>query len=340
MAWCPFSGMSAQSHHWSPDWPNLWRFGACWAGRPIAGLLLPGSERLKVVTGTFEQLMAEHPVLPGALETYAFIQSTAVRTALDATRKARLAARVPDLWHDPGHRGTTPVIDLTELQEQPDSRLWQDLLVELKPRAFGLLRGQGVEGADAEDMFAEAMAGMVKPRRDGKAIIQDLLVYEQVPMLFLSILRRRTVNHIRDRHAEKRAAHSTLSLHADETAGDITAQSAVAEWAAEAADPLRGMTLARLAEECAEGLSSLQQRILSVLYIEESADYMEVASSPWFVQAVGLKASASEATRRRALDREHDSALDHLAQSLGIAREKVSLFCKSQSGTVTTLATP
>jgi hypothetical protein len=82
------------------------------------------------------------------------------------------------------------------------------------------------------------------------------------------------------------------------------------------------MTLARLAQECAHALSALQQRILSVLYIEESADYMEVASSSWFIQAAGLKASASDATRRRALDREHDSALDQLARSLGIARQK------------------
>jgi DNA-directed RNA polymerase specialized sigma24 family protein len=300
----------------------LWRFGACWAGRPVAGLLLPGTERLKVTTGTLDQLMASHPVLPDALQTYAFIQSTVVRIALDATRKARLASHTPDLWHDPGHRGTTPVIELTELQQHPDSRLWQDLLVQLKPRAFGLLRDQGIDGADAEDMFAEAMAGMVKPRRDGTASIQDLLVYEQVPMLFLSIVRRRAINHIRNRNAEKRAAHNTVSVDADETSVDVTAQSAVADWAAKAADPLRGMTLARLAEECAEGLSNLQQRILSVLYIEESADYMEVASSPWFVQAAGLKAGASDATRRRALDREHDSALDHLAQSLGVARRK------------------
>jgi DNA-directed RNA polymerase specialized sigma24 family protein len=314
--------MSADSHHWSPDWPNLWRFGACWAGRPIGGLLLPGSERLKITTGALEQLMASHPALPGALQTHVFIQSTAVQSALSATRESRLASRVFDLWHDPDHHGTTPVIDLTELQQRPGSRLWQDLLIQLKPRAFGLLRGQGVEGADAEDLFAEAMAGMVKPRKDGTAIIQDLLVYEQVPALFLSILRRRTINHIRDRNAEKRAAHSTLSLHADETAADITAPGAVADWAAGAADPLRGMTLARLAEECADGLSSLQQRILSVLYIEESATYMEVASSSWFVRAAGLKASASDATHRRALDREHDSALNYLAQTLGITRRK------------------
>jgi len=175
---------------------------------------------------------------------------------------------------------------------------------------------------DAEDIFAEAMAGLVKLRNDGTAIIQDLLVYEQVPALFLSIVRRRAVNHIRDRHAEKRAVHCTVSLYADETADDITAQSTFAEWAAEAADPLRGMTMARLAEECSEGLSGLQQRILTVLYIEESATYMEVAASPWFVQAAGLKTAASDATRRRALDREHDSALDHLAQSLGIVRQK------------------
>jgi DNA-directed RNA polymerase specialized sigma24 family protein len=266
--------------------------------------------------------MVNHPMLPGALQTHAFIQSTTVGIALSATRKARLASRIADLWHDPGHRGTTPVIDLPELQQHPDSRLWQELMIQMKPRALGLLRTQGVEGADAEDMFAEAMAGMVKPRKDGTAVIQDLLVYEQVPALFLSILRRRTINHIRDGNAERRAAHSTVSMYAGESSVDVTAQTAVAGWEAEASDPLRGMTLARLAEECAAGLSSLQQRILSVLYIEETADYMEVASSTWFMQAVGLKANASDATCRRALDREHDSALDHLARSLGIARRK------------------
>ncbi len=73
--------MPAPPHHWSPEWPTLWRLGACWAGRPIAGLLLPGVERLKIMTGVVEQLMVSHPVLPGALQTHAFIQSTAVQLA-------------------------------------------------------------------------------------------------------------------------------------------------------------------------------------------------------------------------------------------------------------------
>ena len=314
--------MPAPPDQWIPDWPSLWRFGACWAGRPIGGLLLPGAERLKIMNRVITQLMETHPVLPGALQTHAFIQSTAVQIALGVTREARLASGVADLWHDVGHRGTTPVIDLVELQQQPGSRLWQDLLLQLKPRAVGLLRGQGVDSADAEDLFAEAMAGMVKVRKDGTAAIQDLLVYEQLPALFLSIVRRRAVNHIRDRNAEKRAARSTVSLDADESLEDLTAQCTFSDWASESADPLKGMTMARLAEECADGLSALQQRILTVLYIEESATYMEVAASPWFTQAAGLKASASDATRRRALDRQHDSALDHLAESLGIARQK------------------
>lgn len=274
------------------------------------------------MTDVIGQLLVAHPTLPGALQTHAFIQSTAVQSALSATRAARLAFGVPDLWHDPGHRGTTPVIDLEELQKHPESRAWQDLFVQLKPRASGLLRGQGFDTDESEDLFAEAMAGMVKPRKDGTAVIQDLLVYEQVPSLFLSILRHRAVNHVRDRNAAKRAAHSTVSLHDGEAAEDITAQNAFADWAAEAADPLRGMTMARLAAECSHGLSHLQQRILAVLYIEESADYMEVASSPWFAQATGIKAGASDATRRRALDKEHDSALEHLARCLGITRQK------------------
>lgn len=274
------------------------------------------------MTEVMGQLLVAHPVLPGALQTHAFIHSTAVQSALSTTQAARRAAGVPDLWHDPAHRGTTPVIDLEELQQHPESRAWQDLFNQLKPRASGLLRGQGFDVDESEDLFAEAMAGMVKLRKDGTAVIQDLLVYEQVPSLFLSILRRRAVNLVRDRNAEKRAAHSTVSIHEDETSEDVTAQSAFADWAAEAADPLRGMTMARLAAECSHGLSHLQQRILAVLYIEESADYMEVASSPWFTHTTGIKEEASDATRRRALDKEHDSALEHLARCLGLSRQK------------------
>ena len=136
-------------------------------------------------------------------------------------------------------------------------------------------------------------------------------------------MRRRIVNHIRHRNAARRAVTSTVSLHTDDaSAYDLTERTAFSAWATEEADPLGGMTLARLAQECGDRLSGLQQHIISVLYLEESASYMEVASAPWFTQAVGLKPNASDATRRRALDAEHDSALEQLARALGIQRQK------------------
>lgn len=47
---------------------------------------------------------------------------------------------------------------------------------------------------------------------------------------------------------------------------------------------------------------------------------MEVANAPWFAQAMNLKPGASDATRRRALDVQHDGALDLLARALGLSR--------------------
>lgn len=315
------------SEHWTPDWSALWRFGACWAGRPIGGVLLPGNERANTMVAVMDQFLAAHPgTLPSPLQCHAFIQEHAVRIALEATREARLASGDPARWHDAAHRSTTPVIDIAELQRtdahgQLISHHWQHLHQQMKPRTIGFLRGEGIPDADAEDLFAEAIAGMVQVRKNGTAIIQDLLVYEQVPVLFLSIVRRRLSNHLRHRHAEKRAVNQTVSLNAQaEDALETTDHSAFTSWEADAADPFSGLTFARLAEECANSLSTLQQHILHVLYIDESATYMEVAAAPWFINGVGIKASASDATRRRALDREHDSALDHLAQNLGIAR--------------------
>jgi DNA-directed RNA polymerase specialized sigma24 family protein len=232
------------------------------------------------------------------------------------------------LWHDPSHRSTTPALDLLELQRSdPNGQLvsdhWTQLHRELKPRSISFLVHEGLPEADAEDVFSEAMVGMVQPRKSGTAVIQDLLIYEQTPALFLSILRRRLSNHIRHRHAEKRSARLTSSLDADETdAAEPAERTAFNAWAADAADPFSGMTFARLAEECASVLTRLQQRILTALYVEESATYMEVASSPWFMEAAQLKANSSAATRRRRLDHEHDSALDQLACSLGIERSE------------------
>lgn len=311
------SRMPLHSHSILPDWSAFWRFGACWAGRPVMGLILPGSERMKVMLRVMEDFMEAHPALPGEVQTYVFIQSHAVQHALNATRAARLASGQPDLWHDPQHRGTTPVIDLAELQQRENSSRWNDVLTQMRPRALGLLKGQGVDEHDAEDLFAEAIAGMVKPRQNGTAAVHDLIVYEQLPPLFLSIVRRRLVNHIRHRHADKREVGATTSLD-DEISGldDHT----FSTWAANAADPMHGLTLARLAQECAHKLTALQQRILSTLYVEESATYMEVANAPWFAQAMNLKSGVSDATRRRALDAQHDGALDLLARALGLSR--------------------
>jgi hypothetical protein len=80
--------MSVPLNDESPNWPSLWHFGTCWAGKLIAGLLLPGGERLKIMTRVIERLLTSHPVLPGALQAHAFIPSTAVQLALTADCEA------------------------------------------------------------------------------------------------------------------------------------------------------------------------------------------------------------------------------------------------------------
>ena len=313
------------SNEWTADWPELWRFGACWAGRPVGGVVLPPVERTQIMVQVMEQFICTHPLLPGEMQCRAFLQANAVRVALEMTSKARRESGDPALWHDGAHRSSTPVIDITELQHTDAnghlvSPRWNDLHEQMKPRVLGFFRKQGVPEADAEDLFSESITGLARARGIGTAAIQDLLVFEQVPALFLTIARQRLNNYLRHRHAAKRDVLQTLSLDEHDDVVDKTEQTSFASWAADEADPFSGLTFARLAEECAHGLSVLQQRILSVLYIEESASYMEVATSSWFIHAIGLKSGASDATCRRALDREHDSALEHLAQRLGISR--------------------
>ena len=287
--------------------------------------MLPGEVRGKVMTLVMERFLTAYPSLPTEMECRAFLHNNAVQLALKTTKKARLESGNPALWHDESHRSTTPVIDITELQRtDPTGRLvsphWNILHEQMKPRLTAFLRKQGVPDADAEDLFSETIAGLARVRDTGTAVIDDLLVYEQVPALCMNIARHRLCNYFRHRHAAKRDTRQTTSLQETEDVEDKTDQLAFTTWAADEANPLSGLTFARLAEECAQGLTPLQQRILTILYIEESATYMQVATSPWFAQAAGIKPGAAGMTCRRALDSLHDSALEHLARRLGIDR--------------------
>jgi hypothetical protein len=302
-----------------PTWTELWFFGACWAGRPVPGVILPKEERTKAMTQVMNEFMVRFDEMPSVMQSRGFIQQRVVRVALEATRAARLATGNPSLWHDESHRGTTPVLDLTALQSDPKSQVWQTVLTQMRPRALGYLLKEGISETDGEDIFAEAVASIVRERSDGSRALDEILVYEQFPPFVVTVVKRRMLNFLRDRGAAKRSRCQTVSLHEDEEALRNAEREIAAGWAAEENDPLRGLTLERLSNECAHCLTALQLRILTELYITESASYMEVARSPWFIAAAGVK-GASDATRRRALDHEHATALDKLAECLGIPR--------------------
>jgi hypothetical protein len=203
------------------------------------------------MVAVMDALMDTFDQLPGELQCRAFIHSQAVRLALESTRAGRAAASNPELWHDPTHRRSTPALDLAAMQREPHSPVWAQLLLGLKPMSLHLLRGDGLSDTDAEDIFAESLAGLVQTRASGAAILQDLLVYEQLPPLFTSILRRRQSNFLRDSQAAKRSAAKTISLHSEDPAiPQLTDHQSWSQWLADEADPLRGMTLTRLANEC------------------------------------------------------------------------------------------
>lgn len=243
-----------------PDWSAYWRFGACWAGRPVMGLILPGSEKDESDAAGHGGVHGGPSDAAGRRANLRLYPKPCRAACARCHAGGEVGLGAGSLWHDPQHRGTTPVIDLAELQQQASSPRWNDVLTQMRPRALGLLTGQGVDEHEAEDLFAEAIAGMVKPRQNGTSAVHDLIVYEQMPPLFLSIVRRRLVNHIRHRHADKREVGVTASL--DEEISGLKDRT-YSTWAANAADPMHGLTLARLAEECAHKLTALQQRILA-----------------------------------------------------------------------------
>jgi DNA-directed RNA polymerase specialized sigma24 family protein len=308
------------------DWPNLWRYSTCWAGRPCSGLVLPGSEQLQIAKQVFSEMKNCFPVFPSTFRILDFLRGRSISLALERTQQQRLQQGFSDLWHDPDDDSGLGGIDMDALQAGSHSyacnQAWHTVTSVLRPRAIGLCVGPLISTSDAEDVFMEALTDLAKEQADGRSLIEQLHVYEQIPATLLTIVKRRCTDLLRHQTAQRRDSR-LLTFIPEEAVGPSALDKAPTnDWQSAQDDPYHGLTFAQIASECAHCISPLQQRILSALYVMESDSYMDIANAAWFASATGLRPDVSAATKRRTLDREHDGALTALAACLGLQQKK------------------
>ena len=310
-----------------PDWPHLWQLTARWAGRPYAGVLLPSAEQGTVAARVFEGILQAWRVLPDHTEFLAWLQREAQQQALAHTAEQRAETGRADLWHDPEWQSGEAVVDLRALRQRDPggnytSPEWHKVHEILRRRAMRILPGLRsgplvLPDSTVEDVFMEALTELVRDRPGKGALLDELVLWEQVPPVFNTIVRRTGLDWLRSEGQRKNQPNSPLLRTSfDDPDAGLADTHADPESARAAIDPWHGVTFDRIHKACADCLSPLQWQIITAIYIEETATRLDLASDPDVLRQLGVAPAASESTRRRAINTQLEAAIAHLATCL------------------------
>jgi hypothetical protein len=299
-------------HHPQPDWAALWVACLHWAARPRRGLLLPMDERVRVARAVLRRLAHEVDPVPAVVELEGWLFRACAAEGTRGTAAARLGSGTPGLWHDPEINPHEPVLDLAALRERsPDGArrhaVWGVLWPILQRWAQRTIRAKvpGIAPDEAEDILSRAVAQLTaEPEGATTAMIDHLVVYEELEPLFSMMMARRIVDWIRQAHAKKRLLVSYVS---EETL-DL-----------EDPAPLPGqgeITLQELAEQCRDSLSAPQWTVIFRLFGGTGATQQDLIADESLMTSLGAAMTTSAATRRRRLLEHVELALQGLRQCI------------------------
>lgn len=318
----PFPGTAA-----SPDWPHLWQLVTRWAGRPFGGVVLPATEAGKVAVTVFEDLPRVWPRLPAHAELLGWLQREAQQRALVHTARQRAATCQPDLWHDPAWQPGEPVLDMAALRRRDarggySSPEWQRLHDVLKRRALRILPGVRhgaltLPESAADDVFMEALAELIRERPEKGTLLDELPLWEHVPPVFNTIVKRRGIDWLR-REAQRKNEPNASSRQSSFDDPDTHLAEVLPDPASSGgvSDPLHGVTFDRIYRACAKCLTDIQWHIITAIYIEETATRLDLASNEDLLRQLDVSPASSESTRRRAINAQLEAAITHLAECL------------------------
>jgi hypothetical protein len=313
----------------SPDWPHLWQLVTRWAGRPFGGVILPAAEQGQVAVTVFEDLPRVWPRLPGHAELLGWLQREAQQRAIARTAAQRVASGKADLWHDPAWQPGEPVLDMAALRRRDarggySSPEWQRLHDVLKRRALRILPGvrhgiMALPESAADDVFMEALTELIRERPEKGTLLDELPLWEHVPAVFNTIIKRRGIDWLRREGQRKNEPNAS----ARQTSFDDP-DSHLAESLRDPASPgntfdsFHGVTFDRIYRACGQCLTAIQWHIITAIYIEETATRLDLASDEDLLRQLDVSPASSESTRRRAINAQLEAAITHLAECLQI----------------------
>jgi len=289
---------------------------ACWhrARRPVEGVLLSEERAAEIAERVMRNVAVDLDRLPGEAEFTARVIEETTEATRELVAGERRKVADPQLHHDPTDRRYPQNLDLDRLQRQDSERgfhdsEWNRLPDTLRPLALATLSRKGIKGHDAEDVFIETLAELVRERDQSRsAPIQEPTVFEEIIPLHSRIVQFRAIDWFRRRGAQKNQPNAGESF--DALTGDAE-RPLQFEDAASAA-----ISFEKIYKECREALSAIEWQLLYTLYVAQSATVQDLIQNDKVCAKLGIKAGASLSTRRRAISELVEEALEKIRENL------------------------
>lgn len=291
----------------STTWDKLWADCFAVARRPLGGVILPLPEAEAVARGAFQSLISgggrEMPI-PEIME---FLRRQARRGALEAVAAARRSSGDPARWAE--FPESAPTVSLESLrQDDAATDAWKSTLGQFRQRTYHTIKTLGVPPEEIDDVLSDTLLQLFRPRAEGgPRPLDNILVYEELMPYLNGMARHVATDYLRARTAQKRQPKEGFSE--EEEMEQVPSD-----------DPVPGETysLEQCYRECRDVLSDFQWDVLMRLYVLESANRMSLIEEPAVLKALGVKPSASSATRRRRLNEYLEEMVGTLAARLRV----------------------
>lgn len=293
-------------------------WNSCWqrARRPIEGVILTEEQAAIIAEQSIRNLSIDYDEFPGEAEFSAKALLETVSATLRSVAKERRETSNHQLHHDPEDKRYERNLNLDRLQRHDSERgfydrEWNDLPPVLKPLALATLSRKGIKGPDAEDVFVETLAELVREREgSGHAPILDPTVFEEIIPLHIRIVGFRAIDWFRRRGALKNQPNVGSSL---EELTDNTGHAM--QFEDHSADP-EAITFEKIYKDCEEALTKGEWELIFILYVNQTATIQDLIADDAFCARMGIKAGVSGSTRRRVLAEFVEQALEKIRENM------------------------
>ena len=301
---------------------DLWPLVCQRARRPLGGILLDRAGAGVIAAEVFSDFLAEFPQRPGSWETVLHWLTSRVRLpALARVAEERRRHGDWQLFRDPQKLAWEQNPDFDALRRRSAesallSRGWDSAAAILERASKPVFQRLGISEEDSRDLQNETLAELTRASATPGAL-EKLLVFEELPKLFATMIERRTISWLRKVSAQKRRATNPAYTEPLDDPDNAAARRLTAPGTAPSGDsPWVSAGFDRIRSACRGVLTDFEWHLVEVLFVDASHTRGDLVSDAWTMEHLGVTPADSESKRRRRLNEFIDNALSCLGRAL------------------------